>query len=68
MKKVRFTWNCKVTSLVGEGFDGSSFTMEHEDGKTTCIETGITIDQTDDEFKTFTDTMSEFAGIEILEQ
>ena len=67
MKKVRFTWNVG-TKLVGEGFDGSSFTMEHENGKTTCIETGITIDQSDKEFEIFMNTMAEFSDVEIIDQ
>lgn len=67
MKKVRFTWK-EGQTLVGDGYDGSSFTMEHKNGKTTCLETGVTIDDSEDRFDIFTDTMSEFAGIEILEQ
>lgn len=67
MKKVRFTWK-NGQKLVGEGYDGTSFTMEHENGKTRCLETGVTIDDSDDKFDIFTETMAEYADVEFLEQ
>lgn len=61
MKKVRFTW--KTSDLKGQ-----SFTVEYKDGRLTCLETGLFINRTEEEFKTFTDTMAEFADVEYLEQ
>lgn len=54
MKKVRVNWR--------NGEHG--FTVEYKNNLMTCLETGISVDKTEDEFNTFINTLSEFADIE----